>query len=157
MNSKFKIIKPTSQDQDDAGNFSIFLAGSIDQGKAVEWQAAISEILSSAPITVFNPRRDNWDAGMVQDISNDIFREQVEWELEHMTRANKILMYFDPKGQAPITLMELGLHAHENKLIVCCPDGYWRKGNVQIVCKEFNIPLYDTMEDFVDAINSAIK
>lgn len=153
----FKVIKPTDSDQDPGQNFKIFLAGSIDQGKAVDWQAQITDILSSAPITVFNPRRDNWNADLKQDISNDEFRHQVEWELEHMNLADKILMYYDPNGQAPITLLELGLHAADKKLIVCCPDGYWRKGNVQIVCNSYQIPLYDTMEDFIAAIKSVVE
>ncbi|MCK9531823.1 MAG: nucleoside 2-deoxyribosyltransferase domain-containing protein [Gammaproteobacteria bacterium] len=155
-NKHFKVIKPTDQDQDPGLGFKIFLAGSIDQGKAVDWQTQISELLSNSPITVFNPRRDDWDSSWVQDISNDQFRYQVEWELDHMDLADKILMYYDPKGQAPITLLEMGLHAQDNKLIVCCPDGYWRKGNVQITCKRYQIPLYNTLEEFIDTIKSAI-
>lgn len=153
----FKAIKPTDKDQDPGQNFKIFLAGSIDQGKAVDWQTQITETLSVAPITVFNPRRDDWDSTWVQDISNDQFRYQVEWELEHMDMADKILMYYDPKGQAPITLLELGLHAKDGKLVVCCPDGFWRKGNVQIVCNSYQIPLYDTMEEFIEAITSVLE
>lgn len=156
-NKNFKVIKPTDKDQDPGQNFKIFLAGSIDQGKAVNWQEQITNLLSVAPITVFSPRRDDWDSSWVQDISNEQFRYQVEWELEHMDLADKILMYYDPKGQAPITLLELGLHAADGKLIVCCPDGYWRKGNVQIVCNSYQIPLYDTMEDFIAAIKSVVE
>ena len=36
-------------------------------------------------------------------------------------------------ARAPITLLELGLFARSGKLIVCCPDGYWRKGNIEVV------------------------
>lgn len=156
-NENFKVIKPTDKDQDPGNNFKIFLAGSIDQGKAENWQDTLTNVLSSAPITVFNPRRDDWDSSWVQDISNDQFRYQVEWELEHMNDADKIIMYYDPKGQAPITLLEMGLHAKDGKLIVCCPDGYWRKGNVQIVCKAHNIPLYNTLDEFIEAITSVIS
>lgn len=156
-NPQFKVIKPTDQDQDPGANFKIFLAGSIDQGKAENWQERISKIFANAPITVFNPRRDNWDANMIQDISNPDFKYQVEWEMEKMDQADKILMYYDPNGQAPITLLELGLHANDGKLIVCCPDGYWRKGNIQVVCNKYNIPLYDNMEDFISALENIVK
>ena len=156
-NPNFKVIKPMDADQDPGQNYKIFLAGSIDQGKAIDWQTQISDLLSAAPITVFNPRRDDWDSSWVQDISNEQFRYQVEWELEHMEMADKILMFYDPKGQAPITLLEMGLHATDGKLIVCCPDGFWRKGNVQIVCNTHQIPLYDTMEDFITAIKSVVE
>jgi hypothetical protein len=47
---------------------------------------------------------------------------------------------FDPKGMAPITLLELGLFAQsDKKIVVCCPDGYWRKGNVDILCSRLGI------------------
>lgn len=128
---------------------SIFLAGSIDMGKADNWQARIEKALEHLPVVIFNPRRDDWDNSWVQDITNDQFREQVNWELNHLDRADVIAVYFDPQGKAPITLMELGLHAASGKCVVCCPEGYWRRGNVQIVCDRFGIPLHDDIEDFV--------
>lgn len=154
VDEDFKVIKPTDNDQDPGYNFTVFLAGSIDQGKAIDWQKEITEMLSAYPITVFNPRRDNWNANLVQDISNDDFRFQVEWELDRLDECDLILMYFDPNGQAPITLLELGLHATSVKTIVCCPDGYWRKGNVQVVCERFGIPLHNTLDTFIEAIKS---
>ncbi len=157
MHEDFKVIKPKDDDQDPDYNFTIFLAGSIDQGKAIDWQEDITNILSDYPITVFNPRRDNWNAGMIQDISNEDFRYQVEWELDRLDACDLIIMYFDENGKAPITLMELGLHATDSKMIVCCPDGYWRKGNVQVACERFGIPLHDTYKTFVQAIKNRIK
>lgn len=125
---------------------SVFLAGSIDMGKAVNWQTEIENLLGFAKdITIFNPRRDDWDASWVQDISNDQFREQVEWELTNLERASLIIVYFDPSGAAPITLLELGLF-HDKNVIVCCPEGYWRRGNVEIVCNRYNIPFLDTLD-----------
>lgn len=153
-NKHFKVIKPTDIDQNPGYNFTVFLAGSIDQGKAVDWQSQITELLSDYEITVFNPRRDNWNPDLKQDISNDDFRFQVEWELDHLDSCDMILMYFDPAGQAPITLLELGLHATSSKLEVCCPDGYWRKGNVQVVCERFGIKLHNTLDEFVKSVKN---
>jgi hypothetical protein len=59
-----------------------------------------------------------------------------------------IVMYFDPNTKSPISLLELGLHANEQKLIVCCPDGYWRQGNVRVVCERYNIPFFTNKEDW---------
>jgi hypothetical protein len=28
---------------------------------------------------------------------------------------------------------------HSKKLIVICPDGFWRKGNVEVVCSLYDI------------------
>jgi len=71
-----------------------------------------------------------------------------------MECADKILMYFDPKTKSPISLLELGLFANSNKLIVVCPKGFWRKGNVDIVCRRYEIEQAETIEN---AIQKLIK
>lgn len=58
-------------------------------------------------------------------------------------------MYFDPKTKSPITLLELGLFARSQKLIVYCPTGYWRKGNVDVVCERYNVHQVVTFSDLV--------
>ena len=70
------------------------------------------------------------------------------WELDKLKKASIIPMYFQPGTKSPITLLELGLFADSGKLIVCCPDGFWRKGNVDIICREFNIEQVDSLETF---------
>jgi hypothetical protein len=68
-----------------------------------------------------------------------------------------IFMYFDPGTKSPISLLELGLHADSGKMIVVCPDGFWRKGNVDIVCTRFNIPLFNSLDDGMGALESKIR
>jgi hypothetical protein len=136
---------------------ALFLAGSIDMGAAIDWQAMLTERLADLPVMIFNPRRDGWDSSWEQDISNDPFREQVEWELDHLARSSVIAFYFDASGKAPITLMELGLHAASGRCIVYCPKNFWRSGNVQIVCQRYGIPLFQDDEDgFVAAIRERL-
>ncbi len=67
--------------------------------------------------------------------------------MDHLGKADVIALYLAPGTQSPISLMELGLHANGGKLVVCCPDGFWRKGNVQIVCARWGIPLVESMEE----------
>ena len=62
-----------------------------------------------------------------------------------------IAMYFAPETKAPITLLELGLFARTGKVIVCCPEGYWRRGNVEVVCARFGIARVATLDALVDA------
>jgi hypothetical protein len=137
---------------------SIFLAGSINMGTAPPWQRKIAEMLSDLPIVVYNPRCDRegnkFDPTLKQDIENPKFKEQVDWEMDHLNESNIIAMYFDPHPEklSPITLLELGLHAKDRKLIVCCPDGFLRKGNVQIVCKRFGIRLIESPDEFRKAV-----
>jgi len=137
---------------------SVFLAGSIEQGQASNWQLQLINYLSKSidTINIFNPRRKDWDSTWVQSIDNQQFREQVEWELDGMDLADVICLYFDPATSAPISLLELGLHAG-HKLIVCCPKGYWRKGNVDIVCARYNVPTVDTLLELAEAVTIRLK
>src|SRR5437764_2149749 len=120
---------------------TVFLAGSIEMGKADNWQQRFMQAIEHLSVTVFNPRRDDWDSSWVQSIDNPQFAEQVNWELDHITRAENVVFYFDPNTQSPITLMELGWVAalpkiargwpySRRRVYVCCPPGFWRKGNV---------------------------
>jgi len=132
------------------GGKTIFLAGSIEQGTAERWQDEVIKLLKDEKdVIVFNPRRDNWDSSWVQDISNKQFKEQVEWELKAQEHADKILMYFDPKTKSPISLLELGLYADSGKLIVVCPKGFWKKGNVDIVCEKYKVKQVETIEEAI--------
>lgn len=128
------------QRQDLSGKTLVFLAGSIEMGKAEDWQTRLARRLEAVDpgVVVANPRRKAWDSRWVQSIDNPVFREQVEWELDHIERADLVVFYFQPGTQSPITLLELGKHlerAHAARhTLVCCPEGFWRKGNVDIAC-----------------------
>lgn len=138
------IIK-APDDFSDAPHPSIFLAGSIEMGAAVDWQDAVSRMLSKSGFTVLSPRREDFDVTQEQSIKNDYFREQVEWELRALEQCDCALMYFAPDTKSPVSLLELGLFY--DKLIVCCPVGYWRKGNVDIVCARYAIPTAPTLDE----------
>lgn len=131
------------------GYKTVFLAGSIEMGKAVEWQQKLIDALPDEPYIWYNPRRDDWDSSWKQDISDPQFKGQVLWELKALEQADVIVMYFDPKTDSPISLLELGLHAKDNKMIVHCPKGFWKKGNVDVVCEKYNIRQVDSFEELI--------
>lgn len=132
----------------------MFLAGSIEMGLADNWQARAAAALNDLPGVLLDPRRDEWDASWRQSIEEPRFREQVEWELTGLERADRIAMWFVPETRSPITLLELGLHARSGKLVVGCPDGFWRRGNLEVVCARYAIPLVATWDAFVTAIRA---
>lgn len=132
---------------------SIFLAGTIDLGQSVDWQSEIGDwFMQLGNWNVFNPRRRDWDASWLQEHHNPEFSQQVKWELNSMDKADIILMYFAPGSKSPISLLELGMHLRSNKLHVVCPKGFYRKGNVDIVCEVFNVPLYENFTKFKEYI-----
>ena len=146
------VFKPPAPVVAPPGTRAVFLAGSIDMGAATDWQAALTAALTGLDVVVLNPRRDEWDASWRQSIDEPRFREQVEWELDGLDRADVLAMWFTPTSQAPITLLELGLYAARGRLVVGCPDGFWRRGNVEVVCARFGVPLLAAWEPFVAAV-----
>jgi hypothetical protein len=134
----------------------VFLAGSIEMGNAPNWQADLIAALADRDLTILDPRRAEWDASWRQSIDEPKFRGQVEWELDGLERADLIAMWFAPETKAPITLLELGLHARGGKVVVGCPDGYWRKGNIEIVCARFGLPLVGEWNAFVAAVRARL-
>jgi hypothetical protein len=151
-----QVIKPPAA-LDLGHRRAVFLAGSIEMGLAEPWQARVEQALADLDVVVLNPRRDEWDAGWEQSITNAAFRGQVEWELDAQDRADVIAMYYAPSTKAPITLLELGLAARSGKLVVCCPDGFWRKGNVEVVCARYGIPLVADLDAMVSLVRGRLS
>ena len=145
-----RILKPPAPLSIHSGERSLFLAGSIEMGQAEPWQTEVERALAGEEVVILNPRRDEWNPSWEQSIRNPPFREQVEWELSGQELATVIAMYFAPATRAPISLLELGLFARSGKLVVCCPVGFWRRGNVEVVCARYAIPVVETLTDLID-------
>lgn len=139
---------------------TVFMAGSIEMGKAEDWQTRLFKMTSDLPVQYLNPRRDEWDSSWEQSVHNEKFVEQVKWELErlkNLKHSGHQVFYFDSNTTSPITLMELEFVAADHNVIaVCCPKGYFRKGNVDIVCRQYGIPVVETLEELAQAIREAI-
>ena len=154
-----KIIKPDSIDQNyyKTDGASIFLAGSIEMGTAEDWQQRVINEFEENNLVFFNPRRDDWDSSWVQDQNTPEFNYQVNWEMNRLDMCDIIFMYFDPNTQSPISLLELGAYGGTEKMIVCCPQGFWRKGNVDIFCTRNYIPLFNDFNAALGALQTRIN
>ncbi len=139
-----------------SGYKSIFIAGTIDMGSSLNHQDHIINRLSDFSVDVYNPRRKNWDASWKQEISNPQFNEQVNWELDALDNSDIIIMNFLAESKSPISLLELGIYAKSKKIYVCCPKEFYRSGNVHIVCKRYNIPLFENIDSLVDFVITKI-
>lgn len=129
----------------------VFLAGSIggeNNELCLDWQKDVTEYFKNflPDYDILNPRREEWDSSWKQDYNNPNFFQQVTWELNALETADMIIMYFEPKTKSPISLLEMGLFARSGKLRVVCPDEFWRKGNVEVTCDYYNIPLYRSLD-----------
>ena len=147
------VLTPPSILIDDYNKYKkVFLAGSINQGESDDWQKKIIDAVQDSERIIFNPRREKWDASWIQSIDNPKFKEQVDWELNALESSDMIIMYFEPGSISPISLLEFGLFARSGKLIVYCPDGFFRKGNVDIVCEKYKVPQVEKFEELITLI-----
>jgi hypothetical protein len=149
-----KIFESPQKIEYEAGK-TIFLAGTIDGGASNDWQAQVAEALQATDYVVCNPRRKAWNESWQETIDDPQFVEQVNWELDALEQADLVLVNFLPNSKSPISLLELGLFAKAGKLKVCCPAGFWKRGNVQIVCKRFGIPIYESLAEMLMTIVNA--
>lgn len=137
------------------GRKYIFLAGAIDMGSAVNWQADAEAELDTPDTVVLNPRRPDWDASWVQEASNPQFRKQVEWELLALRLADVALFVFLKDSKAPITFLELGLF--NVKAVVVVEPGFYRKGNLDIVCEHFALPEFETLTEGIEHVRMELN
>jgi hypothetical protein len=135
---------------------TLFLAGSIAMGNAEPWQSKVVAALADvAGLMIFNPRRPDWDSSWRQDRTDKRFVEQVTWELTHLAeQADIVAFYFDPATTSPISMMELGitLARKSSSVILCCPEGFWKKGNVDITAEFFGARQVNSLAELIEEI-----
>lgn len=131
------------------GYKSVFLAGTIDNGDSLNWQdKVIIELINlGVSCEVYNPRREHWNP----NATKEELEKQIEWEQDHLDRANIIAMVLLDDSKSPISLLELGLYAKENKLIVFCTPNFYRFDNVRMTCKKYNIELVQDLNPLIIA------
>ncbi len=153
------VIMPPLRRFAPAGNISVFLAGSIDNGKAINWQEEVSEqYRGSSVVTIYNPRRDDWDWSWEQKLDNPQFAEQVNWELDFLDRSTFVFMFFGGNTKSPISLLEFGriTAKYPEKLIICCEPEFWRRGNIEVMCNREGIELHEDLKGAMIELSTRI-
>lgn len=146
------IITPeetTNQGTCKLGSKSVFLAGTIDNGDSLNWQdKVIIELINlGVSCEVYNPRREHWNLNPTKEE----LEKQIEWEQDHLDKSDVIVMVLLDDSKSPISLLELGLYAKENKLIVFCTPNFYRFDNVRMTCKKYNIELVQDLNPLIIA------
>lgn len=142
-------------DHDDLSTHStrVFIAGSIEMGNAEPWQDKFNMFGPNKDVLILNPRRDDWDNSIEQSVHNPYFHEQLKWEHLGLTLCDEVFFYFDPNTKSPISLLELGLVSEAGKEVtVCCPQGFWRKGNVDFICLKYKHKMVDSIDEYIDTL-----
>lgn len=63
-----------------------------------------------------------------------------------MDSATLVVVYFDERSKAPVSLLELGLVARSGRVVVGCQPGFWKRGNVQAVCERLGVLFEEDLE-----------
>lgn len=132
---------------------SVFLAGGISN--CADWQNEITKALSDLEITIFNPRRKNFDTTIQEET-----KKQILWEYEMLRKADYIIFRFTPETLNPITLFELGAALERNqKLFISIHPEYKRKADVEIQTKlrRPEIEITSTIGDLATQFKTFIK
>jgi hypothetical protein len=79
----------------------LFLAGGISN--CPQWQAQAVDLMKDLPITIYNPRRKDFD---ISDPSQTI--DQIKWEYERLRSSTTLIFWFCKETVCPITLFEYG-------------------------------------------------
>lgn len=66
------------------------------------------------------------------------------------TNCDLIIMYFDPKTDSPITLLELGKFCDSGRIVVTCQKPFWKKGNVDVVCEKYGVPMAKSLDALIE-------
>jgi hypothetical protein len=137
--------------------FTVFTAGSIEMGGAVNWQPLMATMLNHLPITVCNPRKGSWDQSITQQAKDEFFKQQVVWELDALEQADVICFFFDTETKSPVSLLELGLWTASDKVVVCCGEAYWKSGNIHLTCDRYGVKCVETFAELVPEVEKMLK
>lgn len=158
---KVQIITPNDTDQNPRyPTTSVFLAGPTEIPWRTSFLATLRSLTEEVPhpnITVYDPFQHRWDGSWREDLADDRFRAQVEWELERQESATIVALFFHGDSKAPLSLLELGLSARSGKAVVGCDEAYWKRGYVQAVCRRYGVPLADDLDGLVTLVADKLK
>ena len=144
------VIHPHESEPADTKQFiTVFLAGTIDNGESEDWQKTVEGKLTgrNRKYLLYNPRQEEWHPEKEGEMAY-----QVNWELDHMEKADHILMVFLPGSRSPITLLEFGLYVRSGKLHVVCPPDFYRYDNVRLTCVHYGVPLFETIDEALETL-----
>jgi hypothetical protein len=135
----------------------IFLAGTIENGASRDWQSDFIDAAAkrNEDILIFNPRKKDWNSSIDPAVESAELTAQIEWELSKLEAVDAIALYLDPTSKSPISLLEFGLYCSPNtpdlqKLVVFCPEGFYRRQNVLITAKRYNVTVVSSPEELLD-------
>lgn len=154
------VTAPEVLTRETAMELSVFLAGSIEMGKADDWQSKVQDKIKDKNVVLLNPRRRDWDSTWTQE-SEDM-RLQIKWEQDMMFHADIVLFNFLPETKSPVTMLELGQclgskWGSNQNIVVCCPKNFWRYANIKHTCARYGVNVHEYIDDAIQEVNYIVE
>jgi len=128
---------------------SIFLAGSMDHKQEGSWRDEISAEFGM--YSIFDPTNNNHD-----HLNTKEMKRHINWELNALQLSDIILLNFLPDALSPISLVELGMYVRSNKLIVICPQEFYKSNYVHTLCEKYNTPIFNNITEAKTLLKNSI-
>ena len=122
------------------GKQSIFLAGSMDFNSESNWRKRVINEFNK-DYNFFDPTITNHDT-----LTNSQMEKHIQWELAALELSDKVLLNFLSVSESPISLIELGMYVKTTKLIVVCPDKFYKSRYIKTLCATYATPFFTDVE-----------
>jgi hypothetical protein len=140
------IVKPPQHYNPDRP--SVFLAGSIEQGKAEDWQVKVAQEIDSDQVIVYNPRRDRWT-----ELDQKQLDDQIMWEQRYLFKSSFGFFYFAPDTTSVVSMLELGQVLESTRYsgeasyqFIAVHPKYFRRENIKFTCGKYGVAVFDSVD-----------
>lgn len=142
-------IQPPTKWKRVPGQPAVFLAGGIS--KCPNWQRELTKMLATTNYAVLNPRREHFNTN-----DHHAAELQIQWEFEHLRKADLISFWFCKETIQPIALFELGAWSPSEKITIGIEPGYSRETDIRVqVALLGHNRIMNTLEDLANEIKLA--
>lgn len=145
------VTPPENLNELDRDSIILFLAG----GYGVPWREELKNHLSDLEdLIILDPSVDDWESLGEENIDNDKWVAQVDWEQLGLTIADIRVFHFNAPSECPISLLELGLFktGGDKSVIVHTDDDYKRASYIKYVTRRFGLYEADTTKSMSELV-----
>jgi hypothetical protein len=138
----------------------VFVAGTSEESMGTEWRGQVVAGLEDLPIAIVKSRLAERGGAGEQRCWNPQFRSHVKRERAGLDDADVVLMYLGRGPACARLMLDLGSLVMErlgNTLVVCCPEEFELRGDVEMMAERQEICLVESLDEMVAEARSRLK
>jgi len=145
------ITAPSELPAIDNESVVLFLAG----GCNVPWrEELVSHMFDLDKLLILDPTVDDWKSLGEEDIDNEQWVKQTDWEHNGLIRSDIRVFHFHPPSMCPISLLELGCFkvGGDKVTIVHADSGYEKASYVKHIARRYGLLEAETIKEIAELI-----